>query len=300
MTEERRSDSRQDHRIDGPLELVDRQHGVVAHRQLLALGLSPTMIARRVRDGRLLGMHRGVYAVGHKRLRREGFWLAAVLAGGAQAALSHRSAAALHGIRDASGASVDVTVPASRRAQAGIRFHRAMLTPEDLAVVEGIPTTTVARTLVDLASVVPTDHLAKAIDTAERLRLLDLTGIEETLDRTRGRKGPGHAALRRALAEHRTTLTRSDLEDRFLRLVTTSGLPLPQTNVQIQGFEVDAFWPKRRLVVELDGWAYHRTAKAFQRDRTKANALTKAGYRVLRFTHDDIANRPAQVVRDLR
>lgn len=284
--------------------LADGQYGVVARRQLLAIGITPSMLKWALRAGRLVPLHRGVYAVGHRRLRTEGHWLAAVLALGPGAALSHRDAAALHGLRPSNRPRIDVTT--TRRGlkpHPGIDIHRtAVLTARDVTTIDAVPATTVARTLVDLAHVVPREHLAKALREADRLRTADVHEIEDAMRRTRTRKGPGHAALKAVLEEHRlhgTQLTRSALEDRFLRLVEAHGLPRPRTNVHLEGMEVDAHWPPR-LVVELDGWARHKDRRAFQHDREKANALTTAGFTVLRFTHDDVVRRPAETALRIR
>ena len=272
---------------------------------MLEAGLTRKMVDGHARRGSLVRLHRGVYALGHRQLRREGFWLAAVLASGPGAVLSHREAAALHGIRQSNRPRVDVTVRTSRgRTSPQIAAHHApTLDAEDITTVDGIPVTTVARTLVDLATVLAPDHLAKAIGEAERLRLFDLRKLDESRERVRHRTGPGHARLTTALAEQRalaTTLTRSALEDAFLKAIRNAGIPVPRTNAPLHGFEVDALWPAQRLVVELDGYAYHHTAPAFQRDRTKSNVLTMAGYTVLRFTRDDVMRRPGWIVEVVR
>jgi very-short-patch-repair endonuclease len=284
--------------------LADTHHGVVCRRQLAAAGITGAMLKARVASGHLLRLHRGIYAVGHTRLRREGWWLAAVLACGPRAALSHRDAAALHGIRPCSRAKVDVTVLGPRSQRPQIDLHRTtVLEPPDLTVVDGIPVTSVARTLVDLAGVVRPASLAKALSEAERMNLLDLRALRAAKARTQGRRGPGHARLAQALAEleaQGTTLTRSPLEVAFLGLASAAGLPRPRTNVHVEGFEVDVYWPDHRLVVELDGWEFHRSRDAFQRDRAKTTQLTLAGYVVLRFTHDDVLRRPQTVVDGVR
>jgi very-short-patch-repair endonuclease len=298
---------------DGPLPadrligaLASKQHGVVSRRQLLDAGLGEKPIASRVRNSRLLRLHRGVYAVGHAELRREGRWLAAVLASGPDAVLSHRSAASLHGLRPFSGTAIDVATPVHRASAPGIRVHaRQRLDAADCTRLSGVPVTTVARTLVDLAGVVPADHLLRALRRAEELRTFDLHAIEAALARTSGRPGRGHAAMRAALAEARaraTQLTRRALEERFLTLVTRARLPQPRTNVWFPAldFEADALWPEERVAVELDGWEHHRTRDAFHRDRAKANTLTLAGWTVLRFTHDDVVRRPAPTAAAIR
>jgi very-short-patch-repair endonuclease len=309
MAEHRQSAGRIDQQIAAvPLDraiavLAHRQHGVVARRQLAALGVTETMVRNRMRRGQLLQLHRGVYAVGHRRLRREGHWLAAVLAVGPGAVLSHRTAAAVHGI-GVSGTSVDVSTPVRRQSAKGIRVHaRHRLDRVDVETVDGIPVTTVARTLVDLAGTVPRDRLSKAINEAEVRRILDIRAVEDARERARNRRGDGHAALRAALvemADRGPTLTKSQLEARFLALLDAHRLPRPRVNASVGPYEVDALWPERRVAVELDGWTYHGTRRAFQRDRTKSNALTAEGYRVFRYTYQDVADRPAEVAAELR
>ncbi len=256
--------------------------------------MTHAMVRSRVANGRLLPLYRGVYAVGHRRLRRDGHWLAAVLAAGPGAVLSHREAAALHGLRPADRPSVDVTVPARRRL-AGVQVHVVeRLAREDVTTVDAVPVTTVARTLVDLAAVVSPTALRKALEEAERSHRLDVRAIEAVLARTRGRNGVSHGRIKAALAELARTgasVTRSRLEDRFLALLDAHGLPRPSANAWTAGMEVDAAWPAARLAVELDGWDSHKTRQAFQRDRTRSNDLQAAGWTILRFTHADIVHR---------
>lgn len=261
------------------------------------------MVRERVRSERLLRLHRGVYAVGHARLRREGHWLAAVLAVPG-AVLSHRDAGALHELRPGNHRDTDVTGRNARANPPGIRFHRTnTLDADDITTVDGIRVTTVARTLVDLAGVVPRDHLAKAVKEAELRRVFDLRAIEAALTRTRGRRGPGHRILRETIAEHAAlglSATRSSLEDAFLRLLNRAGLPSPRVNAFVEGAMVDAHWPARRLIVELDGWASHHARHAFQHDRERDAHLTAAGYRMVRFTYDHVLRRPDRVIELLR
>lgn len=282
--------------------LADEQHGVVSRAQLLDAGLSASAIKRWVGAGRLIALHRGVYAVGHARLTRDGHRVAALRAAGTRAALSHREAAAVHALLPSAGARVELTIP-GRRNVSGVSVHRAGLDSADVTQVDGLPVTTVARTLVDLAGVLPRDRLRKALDEAERSHRLDVGAIEAVLRRTRGRNGCSHAAVRAALAELASTtatVTRSPLEDRFLALVAEHGLPRPLMNANIDGIEVDAVWRPQRLVVELDGWEFHRTRQAFQRDRDRDNVLTAKGWTVLRFTHADVMRRPATTVQRIR
>lgn len=276
--------------------LAAGQHGVVTRRQLLDAGVARAAIERRLTSGLLVPLHRGVYAVGHGHIRREGRWLAATLAI-PHGVLSHRDAAGLHGIRPANHRKIDVTTTRRSNDHDGIEVHRTrVLDARDVTTTTGIRTTTLARTLVDLAGAVPQDHLAKALRAAEDQRTLDVAEVQATMARTKGRPGPGHRALKDALAELEalaTTLTRSSLEDAFLRLVDRAGLSRPQTNVLVNGYEVDAVWRATGLVVELDGWAHHRSHHAFQRDRARTAELMRAGYRVLRLTHYDVIHRPA-------
>jgi predicted transcriptional regulator of viral defense system len=278
--------------------LAANQHGVVSRGQLLDLGLSASAITRWVKRGRLQTLHRGVYAVGHARLTRDGYRVAALRAAGPQAALSHREAAALHALVGSAGTRVEVTSP-DRRRVLGVTVHRARLDRADVTRIDGLAVTTVARTLVDLAGVVAPDRLRKALDEAERSRHLDVRAIEAVLTRTRGRNGAGHERIKRALAELAaagTTVTRSVLEDRFLALLEARGVPRPSANAWAAKMELDAVWPAARLAVELDGWDVHKTRHAFQRDRTRSNDLQVAGWTILRFTHADVVHRAEETV----
>ena len=226
--------------------------------------------------------------------------MAAVLACGPGAALSHHSAGANFAIRPTARDRVDVTVPSrGRRQRAGIHIHCVRrLDPADVTKHRGIPTTSVARTLLDLAEVLPSTQLDRAREAAARLELLDIRSIEDVLARSNGHRGAGR--LRRTLADNHDADVRSDLEARFLDLCREAGLPLPATNVLVEGFLVDALWRNERLIVELDGYAYHRTRAAFERDRRRDATLTTAGYRILRFTHLMLERERARVVATLR
>jgi very-short-patch-repair endonuclease len=176
-----------------------------------------------------------------------------------------------------------------------------MFLPRDFTQRNGIQVTTVARTLLDPAGVVSRRELARAVDTAERLELFDLTAVEDVLARARGRRGA--AALRGAVAEWRPRQTRSELEDRFQELLATTELPRPRFNALLGGdradHEVDAFWPSQRLVVQLDGFAYHRTRRDRERDAATDADLELAGLRVVRLTWDEITRHPDRTVRRL-
>jgi hypothetical protein len=285
--------------------LADRQYGVVARPQLLALGVDRAAIDRRLAAGLLIPLHRGVYAVGHRRLRIEGRWLAAVLAAGDGAVLSHRDAAALHGMRKApESRKVTVTTPARARSTPALWVHaRRRLAAEDVTTVRGIPATSPARTLVDLASMLTAAQLSATLGETDRRGLLDPAAVHRALRRTKGRHGQGHQRLLTALdahEQHGLTLLLSELEERFLDLVMGAGLPRPQLNVPVAGVSVDALWPQQRLVVELDGWAHHKERHAAAWDREKTNRLQLAGYDVLRFMHGDLVGAPDAVAAAVR
>jgi hypothetical protein len=284
-------------------ELAERQHGVVARWQLLGLGLGRGAIARRVEMKRLHLIHRGVYAVGHRRISRMGWWMAAVLACGPDAVLSHRSAAVLWGILEGSPASVDVTAPRELAGRAGIRVHTAALADDERTVEAGIPVTTVARTLLDLAAVLQLHELNRALERAEALRLSDPTPLVALVTRHRRRRGT--ARLKKALEQGplRPAVTKSELERRFLTFLEQAGLPRPQTNVwlEIAGdwIEVDCAWPEQRVIVELDSRAYHQTGAAFERDRRRDRRLLAAGWRVARVTDKAMEDEPTALRAEL-
>jgi very-short-patch-repair endonuclease len=279
--------------------LAGRQYGVVARDQLRALGLGETGIAERLRTARLLRLHRGVYAVGHLELRRQGHWLAAVLACGEGAVLSHASAAALWNIRGSAATVVDVTVPtrAGRGRRTGMRVHRtARLTGDEVTVHEGIPVTSVARTLLDLADVLPESALKRAIDETEFLRLFDLTALTTVVHSNPGRRG---TRLLRA-SSRPPELTRSQLEERFLGALDRHGLPRPEVNVRVGGFGVDFLWRAAGLIVETDGWQAHGTRAAFERDRLRDRRLARAGFATLRVTRRAVRYDEEAIVDDVR
>ena len=275
--------------------LAARQHGVAARRQLKALGLGDRGIETRVAAGRLHRVHQGVYAVGHTALPRNGRLMAAVLACGEEAVLSHRSAAELWGIRPPAR-FLDVTAVGGRGPRrGGLVVHRGYVPPGQRTVVHAIPVTTPGRTLVDLADVLTRRGLERAIDEAEYLRL-DCTGLSPIP----GRRGAG--VLAQVLAGHEagSTRTRSQLEEMFLAMCEAHSLTQPEVNVHVEGYEVDFLWRDRRLVVELDGAAAHYTRRAFERDRARDAELTLAGYRVVRVTHTRLAREADAVADQLR
>ncbi len=282
--------------------LATRQHGVLSRAQLLSAGITGRMVERRIEAGRLHLLHRGVYAVGHERLSIRSHWMAAVLACGEGAVLSHRSAAALWGLMRPHRGPIEVIARTARFRRGhggGIRAHRGRLMVHDRDAVAGIPVTSVPRLLLDLADVVDETQVEKAFEEADRLGLLEMRALEEVCARSQGRRGL--KPLRRLVAEARhPERSRTWLEDRLLALCREHRIPAPQTNVEILGKEVDAFWPDRRVMVEADSWSFHRHRAAFERDRKRDAAMVAEGYQVIRLTHRRMEREPKQVAVELR
>jgi very-short-patch-repair endonuclease len=236
----------------------------------------------------LIRIWRGVYAVGHKRLRVQGHWMAAVLACGDGAVLSHHDAAALWELQQVGSGAIHVTVAgdAGRKRRAGIRLHRSTtLTPRDVTLREGIPVTTVARTIVDLARVLRRDALEEIVHRAGERRLVDFAEL----------RAANPASLRALLRAFDPAPTRSALERAFLRLCEEHRIERPEVNQIVEGYLVDFVWRDRRLIVEVDGYRYHRAPRSFETDRERDAQLTVKGWRVLRFTWRQLEERPAWV-----
>jgi len=282
---------------------------VLSLRQASACGLSPSALRSRVARGALHRIHRGVYAlVPRQLLTRNGLYMAAVLACGDGAVLSHRSAAALLELRPYGGAGIDITVPVrSARRHGGIAVHRALsLTEADVTRVHNIPVTTVARTLFDVAAVLPRRPLERAFDQAEILERFDLRAIRDQLARR-----PHHAGVpvvRAILAEHYlgSTPTWSELEEAFLAVVRGAGLPDPEINAWVdpgdgeRALRVDFVWRAHRVAVETDGRRTHRTRQAHERDPRRDQRLSAAGWRPVRTTWRQLTRRPQELERTLR
>jgi very-short-patch-repair endonuclease len=269
------------------MELAARRHGVVTAADLAAAGLVRRAVSRRVAQGRLRRLHRGVFLVGPlegPRTRE----MAAVLAVGHDAAISHRSAAALWEILPpVDDPIVDVSVTRGHpRHRPGIQVHRTRRLHR--SVNAGIPVTTPLRTLVDLAAVsVDARELERAVEEAQVRRLVTRRDLEA--------QGNRFASA----VDHEPSLTRSEAERRLLALIRAARLPPPRTNVRVAGYEVDFMWPQHRLVVEVDGFAFHSTRAAFERDRARDRALLAAGYVVLRITWRQLVHEPEVVVAEL-
>ena len=226
--------------------------------------------------------------------------MAAVLAVGPDAVLSHRPAAARWGIRPGASGPVDVSVPRKLRSTKYIRVHEANLPADEVTVVEGIPVTTVTRTIFDLASVASPHETQRAMHEAEFLRLADALSLDDLVDRHRGERGT--ATIRSILEDGRigAGVTRSEFEDRFLAFLDARGLPRPEVNVLVQGIEVDCLWREQRVVVELDGHASHATRATFESDRARDRMLAVAGHSVVRVTWRHLHREADSLDDDLR
>lgn len=284
-------------------ELAQRQHGVVARGQLRDLGYGNTAIEARVRRGSLLRLHRGVYAVGHRKLTAEGRWTAAVLSAGPGAALSHRSAAGLWGLLPRWPLAPEVTRPRRFRSAAGVIAHRSVLLDDEVEKFDGISVTSVSRTLFDLSAVLPRRQLERAMNEAEVLRLTSRVSVHELLDRYPRR--PGSAALRRLLEEDAAFrgVTMRELEARFVAVLDAHGVPAPRRNADIavrgRFFNADCLWRPQRVIVELDGRAVHGTRHAFESDRHRDRLLLVEGWKVMHVTWAQLRDEPDAVVDDL-
>ena len=286
-------------------ELAKRQYGVVSRNQLLRLGLEPGAIGRRIRGGRLHQLHSGVYAVGHRLTPREGRWMAAVLASGPKAVLSHWSAAALWMIRPNSRERVDVTVPHRSRSSDLIRRHISEVPEDERTVEERIPVTSVPRTIFDLAATEPADVVQNLLRETEHLELWDRLSLWDLLERYPGKRGSRsvRVALER-LKEEPGGRKRSKLEERFAPFLRRHSLPQPRFNDWIMAggkrYLVDCHWLGTGQIVELDGWQGHKSRSAFREDRARDRRLRVAGYSVTHVTWNQLDDEPEAVAADLR
>ena len=285
-------------------ELAARQHATLGHWQLAELGLSPRGIRKRAATGRLHRVHRGVYSLVPRRLlTREGYWMAAVLACGPGAVLSHRTAADLLGLRPTSRARIDVTVPQrSSRRHDGIEIHRSKtLSEADTTVERGIPCTSVARTCLDMAAVSPRRIVERALDQADAMGVFDLIALNDQLQRNPNH--PGAPLLRCVLQEHYvgSTLTQSPLEEDFLALCQRIGVPAPRVNRWIDLGDggpmiwADFVWREQRVIVETDGVRVHGTHQARERDPRRDQRAMLAGWRPVRTTGRQVRRRPQEL-----
>ena len=286
--------------------VAEEQHGLITLRQLEALGMGRSTAQRRVEAGRLHRVHEQVFAVGHLPRTRESRYMAAALACGPEAMLSHRSAADLLGLREDRRGRIDVTAPGRRgRAPQGIDAHRhGSLVPADRTVVKDVPCTTVARTLLDFAGVASLWELRQAVGEAEALRVLDHAEVRRLIKRNPGRRGV--ARLRMVLDEihPQTKRTRSEMERLFLRMCTRAGLPEPEVNVWLDvgddRFQPDFLWRDARLIMEADSRRFHDTDSAFLNDRRREQRLQLASWRVSHCTWSEIEREPRRLAETIR
>lgn len=285
--------------------LAERQHGVVSRRQLIEAGWSTGAIEKRIRAGRLHRLHAGVYLVGHRLIQREGRWMAAVLASGSDAVLSHHSAAALWRLRPTSRTTIDVTVPHATRSSELIRRHVSHLPPDERTVKEGISVTTAARTFFDLAATESLDVVRALLREIEYRELWGSLSLSDLVERYPGRRGIRKVRLAlEGVKDEPAGERKSPLEERFAPFLRHHHLPLCRFNDWItvgdKRFQVDCHWPGTSQIVELDGWQAHKTRTAFREDRARDRKLRVAGYSVTHLTWNLLDDEPEAIASDLR
>ena len=273
--------------------------------QLLKAGWSKGAVQKRLEIGRLHPLHTGVYLVGHRLIQREGRWMAAVLASGPDAVLSHRSAAAIWGIREDSRAAIDVITPHRSRSWRHIRRHVSPTLHDEVTVKDGIPVTTVPRTILDLAASESLDGVKSLIREMEYRELWGSLSLWDLVERYPGRRGI--RTLRTALEtlkDEPAGERKSPLEERFAPFLRRHHLRLLHFNdwitVGAKRYQVDCHWPEVKEIVELDGWEGHKTRTAFREDRARDRRLRIAGYHVTRLTWNQLEDEPHAVASDLR
>jgi very-short-patch-repair endonuclease len=272
-------------------------HGVVPRRELFGAGVTAAEIEQRLRTGALIREYPGVYRVGHRAPSLEARYLAAVLACGEGALLSDRAAGFLFGAIKGLAPPPEVTAPTERRIK-GIKTHRSRnMDPRDATTFRGIPITTLARTLVDLAAVLDPDDLARAFHEAEVRHGTTPGQVEAVLERRPKSRG---AAKLRAVLRGDTPVTLSKLEKRFLVLLREAGLPAPRTNRPAGGYRVDCRWPAHKLTVELDSYRYHHSRHAWEQDRLREREARARGDEFRRYTWADVHEHPKQMLTELR
>jgi predicted transcriptional regulator of viral defense system len=277
--------------------LASKTHGVVTHSELLDAGISRAEIKRRRRRGYLVPVYRGVYRVGHEAPSTEAEYLAAVRAAGPAAVLSGRAAAYLLGLLKGHPPRAEVTAPTERRVPGlGTRRSRELGSRETM-VWRGVPVTTVARTLVDLAAVLGPDALARACHEAGVLHRTTPAAVEAALARRPNARG---AAKLRAVLHGDVRVTLSELERRFLVLLRDAGLPLPVTNRPAGARRVDCRWAEPGLTVELDSYRYHSSRYAWEQDRRREREAHARGDEFRRYTYGDVVEDPRMMLAELR
>jgi very-short-patch-repair endonuclease len=285
-------------------EMAEPQHGVVARSQVVGLGLSGNTVDRWVRCGRLHRLHPGVYAVGHTAITQRGRWMAAVLASGDGAVLSHRSATGLWGIWGSGTGEIHVTVPRKSRSQRSIRRHFSVLPDDERDLVDGIPVTSAARAVLDLAGEKGEAAAEAALREIEYLGIYGTVSLPVLLGRYPKHRGtPACRTALDRLHDDPGGRVRSPLEELFLPFLDANRIPRPRLNAWLSvgehRYQVDCLWPEARLVAELDGWKSHGTRGAFRRDRKRDRRLGAAGFERVRITEDQVLDEPADLAADL-
>jgi len=271
----------------------------VRSSQLHAIGIGANTIAHRVRTGALHPVFRAVYAIGHPDLAPWALETAALLSAGDDCVLSHHSAAGLWGLTSPPPTVAITAIARHPIHQPGLRIHRVpILDVRDVTLRHGLPVTAAARTLIDRAGQITLDQLDKELNEARVHDLVTDDQLHAAIDRCPGRKGTG--PLRALLAGQRgPSLSRSEAERRFRKLIEQGQLPWPQFNIYLHGKQVDLHWPDLQLVVEVDGYQFHRTRKAFENDRERDRRLTAKGYTVIRITWRQLTEQPLAVLSNL-
>ena len=274
--------------------LAEAQHGVVAIRQLVEIGLSDRAVGKRVAAGRLHRLYPGVFAVGHRNLSRQGWWMAAVLSGGPGTVLSHRPAGAAWNLRAWNGRAA-ITVPNWRRSSRGIEIHSSSLPLDEVTTIDGIPATTVPRTLLDLATILDHHDLARAVEEAEHQQLSDSLSLPALLERHRGQRGAGKLRAVLNSAGYRKGVTKFPLEELFVRFLAEHRLPHPELNQSLQigdrFYSPDCLWRAERVIVELHSATFHGATPAVTRDAGRDRRLLLAGWRVIHVTWAQLHDR---------
>jgi very-short-patch-repair endonuclease len=285
--------------------LANRQHGLVTLAQLEGLGMDRRTAAARVRSGRLHRIHHGVFAVGHPRLTDDGMRMAAVLACGPGAVLSHGAAAAHWGISDGDD-RLHVTAPNRRgRSPSEIVAHRdGSLSAADRTILRGVPCTTVARMLLDQAASLPPWELRKLLGEAEAKRLVRHSQLRDQVRRGRGRRGVARLRLLLDEIHPQNRRSRSELERLFLHMCLQAGLPQPEVNVTLQvanrRLKPDFLWRSQRLIIEADSRQFHDTDVAWVEDRRREHLLQLDGWRVSHCTWEQVEYEPAVLADTIR
>jgi hypothetical protein len=280
-----------------------RQHGMVARWQLLELGMTEAMIKTRLRHGGLHRVHRGVFACGHRSITTESRWMAAVLAFGPHAVLSHRSAGHLWGLVPRSSIAPEVTRPGRTGGRPRLVAHEGTLLADEVVRVRGIPVTSVPRTIFDLAATRTEREVERAWNEMEVREYRSSLSVPDLIQRYPGRKG---TLLLTRLANRKSLpvgITRNELEEAFLGLIDRFGLPRPRMNAHLavrdRFYEIDCLWEDRKVAIELDGGGAHGTKRAFEKDRERDRILTAEAYTTVRLTWHQITETPSEVAHDL-